>query len=370
MKRRPDKLSVSAPGRICLFGEHQDYLNLPVIPCAISLRISIEGRRRDDLMINLDLPDIKDNKSFSMECEIPYVEERDYFRSAINVLMRDKITFATGFDCVVRGNIPINSGTSSSSALTTAWVGFLAQMSEQALNLPPEELARYAHKAEVLEFSEPGGMMDHYSTAIGGTFFLDFHPQIYIEPIYADLKTFVLGDSCEPKDTKSILARVKNQVIKITQSLATKYPKFTLRQATVDDIKKYASDLTGEQLQLLDGTIQNYRITLNAKKILKQKPLDHKKVGLLLNEHQRILRDVLKISTPKIDRMIDAALDAGAFGAKINGSGGGGCMFAYAPESPHKIKQAIEDVGGEAYVIKVDDGISAELVGELDADSL
>jgi len=37
-------LSVSAPGRICLFGEHQDYLGLPVITVAINLRIAIEGR--------------------------------------------------------------------------------------------------------------------------------------------------------------------------------------------------------------------------------------------------------------------------------------------------------------------------------------
>ncbi len=35
-------------------------------------------------------------------------------------------------------------------------------------------------------------------------------------------------------------------------------------------------------------------------------------------------------------------LDAGAYGAKINGSGGGGCMFAYAPASPEKVKAAIE----------------------------
>ncbi|MFC1564948.1 galactokinase family protein, partial [candidate division KSB1 bacterium] len=41
-----EKLIVSAPGRICLFGEHQDYLGLPVIAAAIGLRISVSGERR------------------------------------------------------------------------------------------------------------------------------------------------------------------------------------------------------------------------------------------------------------------------------------------------------------------------------------
>ena len=41
-------LEVSTPGRICLFGEHQDYLGLPVIAMAISLRAIITGRKRVD----------------------------------------------------------------------------------------------------------------------------------------------------------------------------------------------------------------------------------------------------------------------------------------------------------------------------------
>ena len=61
--------------------------------------------------------------------------------------------------------------------------------------------------------------------------------------------------------------------------------------------------------------------------------------------------------------MIDAALDAGAYGAKINGSGGGGCMFAYAPESPEKVKAAIEAEEGEAFIINSDSGSCEEFYG-------
>jgi len=54
--------------------------------------------------------------------------------------------------------------------------------------------------------------------------------------------------------------------------------------------------------------------------------------------------------------MIDAARDAGALGCKINGSGGGGCMFAYAPNDPDAVVDAIGSVGGTAYLINADDG--------------
>ena len=54
--------------------------------------------------------------------------------------------------------------------------------------------------------------------------------------------------------------------------------------------------------------------------------------------------------------LINLALNAGALGGKINGSGGGGCMFAYSPESPEKVAEAIESVGGKAYIIQSDEG--------------
>ena len=64
----------------------------------------------------------------------------------------------------------------------------------------------------------------------------------------------------------------------------------------------------------------------------------------------------MKVSTPKIDKMLDAALRADALGGKINGSGGGGCMFAYAPERADRVAEAINRAGGKAYIVGVDVG--------------
>ena len=330
------ELKISTPGRVCLFGEHQDYLGLPIIACAISLRVYLEGNKRGDNIIDIKLPDINDRETFALNFPIKYCKERDYLKSVLNVLYKKGFTFSNGIDCTVKGEIPINAGTSSSSALIIAWVNFLAQMSDQEKQLNPEEIAYLAYEAEVLEFAEPGGMMDQYSTAIGGIIYLESYPEVKVEKINANLGAFVLGDSGEPKDTKYILARVKNQIQNVCKELQKKHPEFSLQNINIDELNRYAKYLSDEQLVLLRGTLKNREITGKAKKLLVKSSLDHKELGKLLTEHQHVLRDILKISTPKIDKMIDSAIKAGAYGAKINGSGGGGCMFAYAPQNTEK----------------------------------
>jgi galactokinase len=360
-----NELKISTPGRVCLFGEHQDYLNLPVVASAISLRIAVHGKRRNDMFIKFDLPDISDKKSFRITEPLVYTEERDYFKSSIKVLLRNSFTFSCGFDCVVNGKIPINAGTASSSALVVTWINFLSRMSDQSMILPPEKLARYAYEAEVLEFSEPGGMMDQYATSYGGIISIDFIPETKITQIIPNLKTFVLGNSGEPKNTMFVLSHVKNRILETVRILKSVDPNFSLNTIQANELDQYRTHLSEGLFNLLVGTIINRDIAQEARAELNKQSTDHRMIGKLLNEHQKVLRDVLGISTFKINKMIDAALDAGAYGAKINGSGGGGCMFAYAPESPEKVKAAIEAEEGEAFIINPDSGSGEEPLGEI-----
>lgn len=361
MKQVLKDLKISTPGRICLFGEHQDYLSLPVISSAISLRISITGKKRDDNIVRINLPDINSFIEFPLKENLKYTSDRDYFRSAINVLRRKGYTFSFGFDSIVNSNIPISAGTSSSSALVVTWINFLTRMSDQALDLQPEEIAKLAYQAEVLEFNEPGGMMDQYCTSLGGLLFIEFYPRLTIQRLPNQLKFFVLGDSGEPKDTKLILSNVKTRILNIVNNIKKRFQNFSLLTISIEDLDWYLKDIEKNDALLIRGTIQNRDITREALKLFLHPKFDHKKFGELLWEHQSILRDILKISTSKIDRMLDAAFEAGgALGGKINGSGGGGCMFAYCPENPEKVVEAIEKIGGKAYIITVDEGTRVE----------
>lgn len=363
---RTDELTVSTPGRVCLFGEHQDYLSLPVIPCAISLRARLSGRRRSDAHVDLDLPDIGSREIFALNESAAYVHDREFYRSVYHVLRRNGCTFSGGFDCAVRSTIPVNAGTSSSSALVVSWAHFLARMSDQALSPSAEELARWAYEAEVLEFRAPGGMMDQYATAFGGALAIDFVPCVRVERLDAALGSIVLGDSGEPKDTMQILARVKDQVIDIARRLSLRRKGFALSSVPSEEVGRMNGELSSEEATLLAGTVRNRDITEEARNLLRRSPLDHRGLGALLSEHHRILRENLRISTPKIDRMLDAAMEAGALGGKINGSGGGGCMFAYAPERADLVAEAVERAGGRAYIVRADEGSRVERQGGRD----
>ena len=344
---------VSTPGRICLFGEHQDYLGLPVIAAAISKRIQIEGDFRGDTTVHFSLPDVGAEERFELNYPLVYTKERDYFKSVLNVLHRKGHHLNKGLELTVSGNIPINSGTSSSSALLVSWVSFLNEM--YGLGYTPKQVGEITYEAEVLEFSEPGGMMDQYSTAVGNVIYLASVPEINIETYARELGTFVLGDSMEPKDTLGILSHVKIGMLGGMKKIQAKYPAFDL--ATEKDPAKYRELLSDDEWVLLQSNISDRDLLLEAKAMFEGKiEWSDAKLGSLLNEHQVNLREHKRISTPKINRMIQAALEAGALGGKINGSGGGGCMFAYAPKNPEKVVEAINKEGGKAYIITVDKG--------------
>jgi galactokinase len=354
-----DELRVSSPGRTCLFGEHQDYFGLAIIAAAIDLRITISGRRRNDKMFVIDLPDIGEREEFSFAQEIPYDKKRDYLKSAVNIHRRQGLPM-TGWDCLIRGTIPINAGTSSSSALVVAWNKFLLEAARDERATRPNEIAELGFLTEVAEFKEPGGKMDHYTSALGGIVWIRFDEPMRLSQLENPLGTFVLANSLEKKDTTGMLGFIKGHVLEGAARVRYKIPSFTLKSPLSNETLVEIERLPEDDRRLLKGTLLTRDLTHEGAALFGTKPFDEKRFGELLSAQHRVLRDFLHISTPKIERMIAAALDAGALGAKINGSGGGGCMFAYAPREPEKIAAAVERAGGQAFVVRVAEGARRE----------
>ena len=349
-------MEISTPGRICLFGEHQDYLGLPIIAMAISLRSYIKGDKATNKQVTIRKPDLDDTESFFLD-DLIYDNKRDYYKSGIKVCMNEGLSFSHGFNCEVSSKIPIQSGTSSSSAIMVSWIHFLSQMADEPVLWDLKKIAEIAYRAESLEFNEPGGMMDQYTTSIGGFIHLESQPSIKIEKINAKLGTFILGDSLEPKDTMRILSRCKDSRLEIIKKLEFRNPGIDFNSCNVyHDL----TNLDKEEKELYFGTIKNKEIINEALLELNKDIIDHKIIGKLLNDHHSVLRDILQISTKKIEGMLEAALNAGAFGGKINGSGGGGCMFVYAPENPERVAEAIDNAGGKSYLIYSDIGTKIE----------
>lgn len=358
MKRQ--SLKVSAPGRICLLGEHQDYFGLAILAGAIDLRLTITGRPNDQGIIRLNLPDINDYQEYPLNIESEYTQSRDYLRSALNIIYRLGYRLPHGWDCEITSTIPINSGTASSSAMVVAWIKFLLEACNASEANAIERIAELAFEAEVAEFKEPGGKMDHYSSAFGGIIFISFTEPLSYELFKSSLGEFVIADSRQRKDTTGMLAFIKNNVLSGVKQIQKKIPGFNLHSPLTPGLREEIKRLEKDQQRLLMGTLLTRDLTLEGKKLFQSGQFDHQRFGQLLSEQHRILREYHQISTPKIETMLEAALEAGALGGKINGSGGGGCMFAYCPGQGEEVVEALKRLDTHPFIIRIDEGVKTE----------
>ncbi len=354
------KIKSSSPGRICLFGDHQDYLGFPVIAAAIDLRIAIEGTVSPGRLIHLDLPDMDQTLDFDPD-NIKYAGKQDYLKSVVNVLKKKGLFDPIGVHASVKGNIPIKAGTSSSAALSIAWTGFLLEATHRftpgGFRDNPSNVAELAYSAEVEEFNESGGRMDQYTSAIGGIVYLDFYREMAVTPLPLGIKEFVLGDSLQPKDTQETLKRVRTAQEEALRELSRLMSFKDNFHLTYDEAKPYINRISPELQPFLEAALLNHHITDSAKEELLKKSPDPEKIAQLMNRHQKLLRDNLSVSTPKIDAMLDNAFKAGAIAGKINGSGEGGCMFAFCPGKQQEVAEAIRKAGGTPYIINLGKGL-------------
>ena len=344
----------SAPGRICLFGEHQDYLGLPVVAGAVNLRIRIAATPRSDGLFAIDMPDIAESAQLDPSTDQHYAHHRDYWRSAVNVLRREGMTWSRGCNAIVRSEIPINAGVGSSSAMVVMWLRFLVEVADGAPSCDPEQLARWGYQTEVAEFGDPRGMMDHYCAALGGLLLIDTRPSYCAARLDANLTGFVLGDSLEPKATLETLTNTRRDMSDGIIRMRELMPAFDLLTTPLAEVEGLFKFLHPGPARRLRANLVNRNIGFEARLALAEQ--DTIKIGHLLTLHHAQLRDGLDLSTPKIERMIQASLVAGALGCKINGSGGGGTMFAYAPGRQQAVADAIRAEGGKPYIVGIDEG--------------
>ncbi len=346
-----------APGRICLFGEHQDFLGLAVIACPINLQITVKGVPRRDTSFYIQMPNVGESDLFDAVETIPYRWDLDFLRAATNVVKRSGCPIRRGYDCIISGNIPINAGTSSSSALNVAWVQFLLTSQGHPASEDREAIARLAHQAEVLEFNAPGGMMDHYASAMGGLIYIDCREPITIERIVTKLDGFVLGNTNVRKNNNALLAESRAATNAGFEILTQRIAGFDIWTTPFEESEQFFDEMAPHVRRRVRANLINRDLCQAARKMLVSGEVDEAKLGAMLYEHQVQLRDGVGVSHPRLDEFIDAAMDAGALGGKLNGAGGGGCMYAYAPGKQQEVKEAIERCGGDAYILEMSDGV-------------
>ncbi len=155
-----------APGRVNLLGEHTDYNDGFVMPCAIgfSTRVAIASRPDRKLVIQ--------SEEFSERCEfdLDNLPARgqgvwsDYV-VGVAVMLQQMGVKTPAANLLVRGEVPIGAGLSSSAAIEVA--SALALMSLDAARLPLPEVAKLCQRAENLFIGARVGIMDQFVSCLG-----------------------------------------------------------------------------------------------------------------------------------------------------------------------------------------------------------
>lgn len=351
-----------APGRICLFGDHQDYLELPIIACAINRYITIQGMPNGTDGFVINLPDLG-KKEVIRSClsdgrKNLKPTKGAHLKTVVYVVQNYGCIPDQGYDITIEGDIPINAGLSSSSAMVVAWVQWLFMTFGCNQQITPELIGKVAFEAEVTAQNAPGGKMDQYTSAIGDMIYLETDARSKHHKIDTTLKGLIIGESGVSKNTVGVLGDIKGKSLEAVAIIQKKVPTFELASATLDAYESYKELLPTALQPFFYAAIQNHLITQEAVFALSEKEINYTHIGALLNDHHDVLKNTLKITVPVIDAMIDAALEAGAYGAKIVGSGGGGCICALAPlEKQEAVIKAIQNAGAkDAYGVQISKG--------------
>lgn len=369
-------IKVSTPSRICLFGEHQDYLGLEVIASAINLHFSTRAVKRDDTLLKIKIRDSSigelgakneegkyEEYTIDVSKEQVYENTRDYFKSIVNVLKRNGFDLP-GADIVMDSEIPIGKGMCSSTTMVLVLTATLVALCDPEAARDQRRMAKLAWDAEVAEFNEPGGMMDHYASALGGIVHMNFGgPEMVATPVNLELSgCFILFDSLQDKDTIKVLGSSKYPTLEALEQLAP-YGITSIRDFyDHPEQETYLDKLDEMHRRKVQANINNYRIQREALALFQSGQMTDEKMGALLNQHQDNLRDGLQISTPTIDKILETAIANGAYGGKFNGSGGGGCLYCYAPlDKAEAISKAVAELGYPSMILKSDKGLTVEV---------
>ena len=339
-----------APARICLFGDHQDYLGLPVIACAINKYMLVEGVPNNTNYLLFSLIDIDQVIKINLNEDFSVLKKGDHIRHVIKTLKKNNINIDKGYDIKISSDIFINAGISSSSALNVALIGFFLKIFDSKKN-SEEFVAELAYQSEVVEQGGSGGRMDQYSISIGNTIFLETKTAFNYKKLNNPFKNFIIANSGVKKKTDLVLKNLKSKTISSIENIRLNNPNFNLNEISVSDVNKYENQMNKTSFKYFKAAVENHSITQAAFLELKKRNPNLYKLGVLMNRHHSILKNDLSITVPLIDKMIDLAFENGAYGAKIIGSGGGGSILILSNEKDeNRIIGAMYNIGAKEVV--------------------
>jgi mevalonate kinase len=285
----------TAPGKIYLFGEHAVVYGEPAIACAVELRTCVQVKKTDAISISSDLG------TTGLDFEM-----HPYICAAIQKMGSPEISVE------ISSEIPVGSGLGSSAAVTVATLAAINIECDKGYE--KDKIAQMAHEIEK-EVQGAASPTDTFVSTFGGV--IEIPSRKRLDLLDCGIVIGNTGKGASPKKTAKLVKQVA--------ALKEDYP-----------------DSINPIIKTIGSFAKHGEIMVAQKK--------YQALGKLMNVNHGLL-DALGVCTMELSALVYAARNAGAYGAKLTGAGGGGCMVALT-DSQEEVAQAIEKAGGKAIITR------------------
>ncbi|HET7142969.1 MAG TPA: mevalonate kinase [Anaerolineales bacterium] len=312
-------MKTSAPGKIILFGEHAVVYNRPALAVPVAqIHVDVEVLDSPRAGIWIDAADI------DLHAELNSLPSDHPIGSAIFKLfsppfssphfLEEIMEGGRGVEISIQSTIPVASGLGSGAAVSVALIRALAL--HIAYPLTNDQVNDLVYEIEKLHHGTPSGIDNTVITYTKPVYFIKGQP---IETFKVGKPfTIVIGDTGIPAPTKESVADVRS---------------LWLRD------KVNFENLFNEIAQ----------IVLIARRSIESGKPDL--LGELMDQNHALLRQ-LTVSSPELDKLVEAARNAGAHGAKLSGGGRGGNMIALVDQvQAESVASALISAGAKRTII-------------------
>jgi mevalonate kinase len=302
-------------GKAILFNEHFVVHGVPGIVSAIDSAADAEVKKNGKGITVEDTR--KGAKGYAKKKRIQQKESIERMLEALNI-DPDKVSLRIWLG----GNLPGFSGIGASAASSVAIARAVA--AEFEMDLSDEKINEVAYEAEKAYAGTPSGI-DNTAATFGGLIWFKRNlsgGSNTIERLnIRKTVEIVIGNTGIVADTKAMVAGVGER----KKRNPVKYDALFKRSEEV---------------------------AFAARKALED--FDLRKVGKLMNENHRLLQEI-EVSCKELDFLVNLARQQGAFGAKLTGGGGGGCMVALTPgkDLQEAVASAMEQQGFKVLRTKI-----------------
>ncbi len=321
----------AAPGRVNVIGEHTDYNGGHVLPVALPHTIRAAVARRDDGRLVLASLQHADADADVAVADLTPGTPGGWAGYPAGVVDQVRASVPGGVSLLVDGDVPSGAGLSSSAALECAVALALSDLF--GLGLAPDALVDVARRAENDFVGAPTGILDQSASVLctaGHALHLDTRDrtwqQVPLDLAAAGLALLVVDSGTTHDHAESGYGDRRRECEEGARRLGVEF------LCDVTDVAGLAA--------LDDGTEEGAVLLRRARHVVTEDArvaevvallhggADPRETGPVLTAGHASLRDDFQISVPELDRVVEVALDAGAYGARMVGGGFGGSAVA------------------------------------------